>query len=354
MKIIFKNFKVGELKVQVSDMDDLWYLSHVIDSGDLVSSKTMRKVKVGSSENAKVVKKPVFLVLEVERVEFHKFSNSLRVSGIVREGPEDVPKGSHHTFDVNEGSILKIKKNKWLKYQIEKIKEASIQKGVGVLVCVIDRETAGFALLKKYGYDYLGDVEGVVQKKDDPQKVESNFYPLVVKALRKYVDRHSVKGVIMASPSFWKEDFMKVLKKKDSELAPMVTLATCNAVGRQGVDEVLKRDEVKSVLAQDRAAGEMRLIEELLNNISKDGPVVYGFKETKMAVDAGAVKTLLVTDELIMKLRQDGGYDKLDKVMRDVEGMDGKVHIISVDHDGGKKLKGLGGVGALLRYKLSY
>jgi len=354
MKVIHKNFKVGELKLQVSDMDDLWYLSHVIDSGDLVSGKTMRKVKVGSSENAKVVKKPVFLEIEVERVEFHKFSNSLRVSGVVRSGPEDVPRGSHHTLDVNEGTTIKIKKNRWLKFQIDRIEEACVQQGVGVLVCVIDRDTAGFALLKKYGYDYLGDVDGVVQKKDDEKRVESEFYPLVAKSLKDYVDRYSAEKVIVASPSFWKEDFMKVLKKKFPEVASSVVLATCNATGRSGVDEVLKRDEVKTVLAQDRAAKEMRFVEELLAEISKDNLAVYGFKETKAAVDAGAVKTLLVTDELIQDMRQKDKYAKLDEIMKSVEGANGSIHIISVDHDGGKKLKGLGGIGALLRYKLNY
>ena len=40
--------------------------------------------------------------------------------------------------------------------------------------------------------------------------------------------------------------------------------------------------------------------------------------------------------------------------MRTVESMQGKVHIISSEHDGGKKLDGLGGLGALLRYKTNY
>ncbi|MEK6816500.1 MAG: mRNA surveillance protein Pelota, partial [Nanoarchaeota archaeon] len=83
MKVVYKNFKAGDLKVQTQNLDDLWYLSNIVDENDLVSGKTFRKIKIGQEPNVKVVKKPVFLTIQVEKVEFHKYSNSLRVSGKV-------------------------------------------------------------------------------------------------------------------------------------------------------------------------------------------------------------------------------------------------------------------------------
>jgi protein pelota len=38
--------------------------------------------------------------------------------------------------------------------------------------------------------------------------------------------------------------------------------------------------------------------------------------------------------------------------MRTVESNSGKIHIISREHEGGKKLDGIGGIGAILRYKV--
>ena len=38
--------------------------------------------------------------------------------------------------------------------------------------------------------------------------------------------------------------------------------------------------------------------------------------------------------------------------MKDVDRSKGKVHIISTDHEAGKKLQGIGGVGAVLRFQL--
>ena len=47
-------------------------------------------------------------------------------------------------------------------------------------------------------------------------------------------------------------------------------------------------------------------------------------------------------------------FEKIDFLMKKVEEMRGKVYLISSEHEGGKKLDGLGGVAGLLRYKLKY
>jgi len=117
---------------------------------------------------------------------------------------------------------------------------------------------------------------------------------------------------------------------------------------------VLKRDETKEALAQDRISKEMKSVECLLSEISKDAKASYGFKETKASAEAGAVETLLITDKLIMKKRNDDSYAELDYIMRIVDSNKGEVMIVSSEHDGGKKLDGLGGIAAILRYKLSY
>lgn len=355
MKVVYKNFKAGDLKVQTQSLDDLWYLSNIIDESDLVSGKTFRKIRIGQEPNVKVVKKPVFLSISVEKVEFHKYSNSLRVSGKVAEGTEEVPKGSYHTFDVDENTVISIHKEVWYKFHISKVEDAAKEVNLKVLIVVLDREEVTYALLKNYGYEILSEEEGDVRKKEDEGKEkESTFYPDIATRIKEYVGRFEVKSIVIASPAFWKEELQKIVKKKYSELSPMITLATCNNTGNNGVDEVLKRDEVKTVFSNERSVREMKLVESLLEEISKDRNFAYGFGEVKSAADAGAVKELLVADELIRELREKDMYADLDAVMKAVDRANGEVHIISTDHDGGKKLKGLGGIGAILRYKLNY
>jgi protein pelota len=350
MKIL--NFHKSTAKLQVENLDDLWYLSSIIDAGDTVEGKTFRKVKVGGTEeNKDAVKKPVFLSLAVEKVEFHKYSDILRVSGKVLEGKEDIPKGSYHTFNVEPDTVITLVKPEWLKYQRMKLEESAKEKKPETLICVFDREEAIVALMKKYGFDVIAELKGEVEKKADVRQSSKNFYDEIIKNLQEYVKRHGIRHIILASPAFWKEELFKNLK--DQDLKRMIVQATCSSVDRNSINEVLKRPEVQSVLQEERASSEMKLVEELFSGISKDSAVSYGIKDTENAVNSGAVKTLLVTDGMIQKNRQDGSFEKINNIMRLADRSGAQVHIISSDHDGGRRLDGLGGIGALLRYKIN-
>jgi len=354
MKQLASNLKHGEMKLQVENLDDLWYLSNLVEERDLVKGKTTRKIKIGDNKegNVKVVKKTVFIEIKVEKVEFSKTSNILRVSGVTTQGPEDIPKGSHHTINVEEQTILKIKKEKWLTYQIKKLKEACSEKQAKILICVFDREEAYFALVKKYNYDVLSHIEGDVQKKDDDKKPKKSFYQEIINQLIEYKDRHKLDTIVIASPAFWKEDLMKELK--NDELKKIIIQATSSSATKNAIDEVLRRDEVKQALQQDRISKEMKFVEELLNEIKNEDLAVYGIKDCENAANAGAVKVLLVSDSLIQKTREQNKFGRLNSIMKVADDTKAEVIIVSSEHDGGRKLGGLGGIGAILRYKLNY
>ncbi|MBA3064402.1 mRNA surveillance protein pelota [Candidatus Woesearchaeota archaeon] len=353
MKQIHINLKKGEAKLKIENMDDLWCLSHIIEPDDLVRGKTIRKIKIGESDQRKVniVKKTVFIEIRVENTEFHEYSSVLRVSGTITQGPEDIQKGSYHTFNLEPGSIITIIKKQWLSFQVEKIKQASVETKK-ILICILDRDEACFGLLKKQGFSLLSEIKGDVEKKADLKAKTGNFYGEVVNKLYDYVGRYKIESIILASPAFWKEDLMKNIK--NDEIKKKITLATCSCSGKEAINEVLKRPEVKNVLSQQRVAKELEFVESLLEEISKNNLAVYGLKETEKAVNAGAVEKLLVTDRLIQKTRAEKKFEKIDQLMKNTESMKGSVTIIGSDHDGGKKLDGLGGIAAILRYKLNY
>lgn len=346
------NLRQGRAKLKVENADDLWYLTTIVDKGDVVKGKTFRKIQKGSEEKSDSVKQAVFLAVQAEKVEFSRNSGTLRIGGKVIEGPEDIPRGAWHSFSVEPGTVLTVEKGKWLSYQIEKLNEACSSKIPPILICVFDREDAYFALMKKYGYEVLSHIEGKVQKKDVDEKVKGTFYDEIIKNLEEYSKRHNAEKIIVGSPAFWKEELVKEMK--NPELRKKVIFATCSSAGKNAIDEVLKRPETAEALREQRAAKEIAVVEKLLDLISKDGAAAYGMKESKEAAEAGAVEILAVTDTLIQKMRDDGTYAKLDYVMRAVDSAKGKIAVISSEHEGGKKLDGLGGIGCLLRYKMKY
>ncbi len=354
MKLLYSNLKKGEVKVLTQSLDDLWYLSTIIEPKDIVQGKTLRKIKIVSSEekSKEAIKKPIFIKLEVEKVEFSKYTNVLRVSGIIKEASEEIPLGEHHTFNIDDYTTITIVKEQWLKYQLDKLKEACVEKKSSLLICAHDREEAYFALFKKYGYEIITHIHGEVQKKREENIKKENFYLTIINKLKEHVERYKIKQIILASPAFWKEDLMKELK--DNELKQKIILATCSSVTKNGIEEVIKRPEVREALKQERTAKEINKVEELFTEIAKHNLAVYGLKETENAALIGAIKELLITDSFIQKSRSENFYYNVEKIMKIVDKMKGEVEIISSEHEGGKKLDGLGGIAAILRFKLNY
>ncbi len=347
MNISKSNFKTGLVSLRVTDPDDLWYLSHIIEPGDLVKGKTTRKLKIGGSGNAKTVKKTLTLTIEAETVELT--DTSVRVNGKIKEGPEDIPKDSYHAIPIEERSDITIQKPIWLSFQKQRLKEAAQQK-YNYLLLIFDREEAIFALTKKFGYEVLVKIKGDVPKKNKDVTIKKQFHDELTKALEVYNDRHNPEAIIVASPAFYKEDLLK--KIKNQELQSKITLATCSDVSERSLDETLKRPELKQTLKNSRVRQEQILVEELLKEIQKNNLAAYGWKESQQAIQAGAVRSLLVTDEFIKKKREDNSYHELDEQLKQIDALQGDIHILSSDNEPGKKLNGLGGIAAILRYKI--
>ncbi len=348
MKKIFFDSKKGA-RLQVENLDDLWYLSQLVDQGDSLRGKTYRKIKLSSSnEKSKVEKKPITLTICVEKVDLT--DSNLKVNGTVLTPSDDIPKGSYQSITLEINSILTLTKNNWFKFQIERLNEACSQKVKGILIAILDRELAIFALTKNYGYDVLAKLEGDVQKKEDRNVAKSSFYGDVINVIQTYLERYKLDNVIVASPAFWKEELMK---KMDSELKKKVVVATVHSVDESSIKEVLKRDEIQTILKEERITKELIVVDKLLKEISKDGKAVYGIRDVFKASEVGAIETLLITDSKIKEYREKGIYEKVDNILKAVDVLKGNVSIISAKNDAGKKLNGLTGIAAILRYKLN-
>lgn len=355
MKLIFKDLKHGTVKLKTESLDDVWYLSQLIDQGDVIKGKTERKIKVGSSERGgNVIKKTYILSIVVEKIDFHTTSPILRVSGKTNEEHEDIPKGSYHTLDIDDNTLLTLIKEHWHKFQLDKLHEALENTSGNILICALDRDEATFALLKKYGYEILSELTGEVEKKYVAEKTKSNFYKDVVEHLKMYDQRFHLTRIVLATIPFWKEYIAQELDKdsEKSALKNKIIFATCNGTGKSAINEVLKRPEIATALKEDRIIRETNLVEELLLEIKKQHLAAYGIEEVEQAAQTGCVKILLVTDKYIQETREKNIFQRVDRIMKTVDSMNGEVYIISSEHEGGKKLDGLGGIGAVLRYRV--
>lgn len=175
MKIIKKNLKKQELTVKIENFDDLWIISQLISTNDLIKGKTERKIKIGENtdRNPKVVRKQFFLAIKVEKTEL--LEAGLKVLGIIVDSPDEIPRGEHHSFNLELNSIITIVKEQWFKYQLEKITDATKSTPQKILLVIFDREEALFAKLKGKGFELIGKIKGNVQKKEKKTCFEKRF-----------------------------------------------------------------------------------------------------------------------------------------------------------------------------------
>lgn len=125
MKIIEFSPERKIAKLKINNTLDLWHLEKIVERGDLITAKTLRTIFIRrEEEKIKTRKKLVTLTIRVEKIDFSKQKNKLRLKGKIVEAPEDVQRGSYHTIEIGLGDKLKIEKREWEKEHIKRLKKA--------------------------------------------------------------------------------------------------------------------------------------------------------------------------------------------------------------------------------------
>jgi protein pelota len=337
----------GEIALTPETLDDLWHLKYIVEPGDLVFALTKRRVE-GATDKLrpeKIEKKPMRLGVRIESLEFHKFSNRLRLHGMIESGQEV---GAYHTLNIEEGTNMSVIKT-WKNDQLERIKEAeAAAKRPRVVILAIEEGEASIGLVRYYGVEEYSQFKMGSGKGERSSREE--FFNSVISQLSQAAS--GTEAVIVAGPGFTKDDFMKHLETKNPELAARSRTEDTVSIGISGFQEVLRRGAVDRIVEESRISREARLIEELMAMIATNGAGVYGWDEVRRARDMGAVESLLITDELLREGREKG-HD-IDAFLLSIEHTRGKVVVFSTEFEPGHRLHNLGGIAALLRFNLEY
>ena len=338
-----QDFKQGFVSLKVNSLDDLWYLSHIISPNDLVRMKTERKIKIGEGENIKVVRKTIMLTLQVELVTLQ--DGQLRVKGLIREGPEDVPIASYHSFGLSLDDTLSITKKVWPNYIRKKLKDAINNAAESVLFVIFDRENAFFSLLKQSGLEQLSTLSHQGQGKNY-QSQETTVFEELVSSVDRFFNQFKPVGIVLACSSFWKQNIESILPDK---LKSKTIFLETSEIAKSTVHKLLSRPEVHSLLANQRLQNEESFVEEVLTHLDKD-EVAYGIKDVALAAQSGAIKSLGVSEKFLQNSRENNSYDEIDALMKKVDSMQGKIQFLSGSSTS-KRIDGLGGIVGILRWK---
>lgn len=328
-------------KVKSESLDDLWILSEVIQEGDLVFSKTKRKVKIGT-DSTKQVTKLIFVKLLVERAKFE--GEILRISGKIQNETEFTQVGQFHTLNFEVNSVLEFEKKEFPFY-LKKLFDRALDKKRGnFLLILIDKDELIISRFNDFGYSVISRTTGLGSKKRynlDENTIDSKLKLIEPEIKKEY------SQIIIAGPGFEKEKLQKELKGK---FGIKSILFNWFDVSSNSIQKVISKLTKSGVLKENIISNEKILVDELLLNISKNEKFAYGEEEVFEKIDSGQVEKLLISTKFIEDKMEKGEFKELNGKMILVENLNGEVFIINSKNEPGKILDGISGIGVILRY----
>jgi len=328
----------GEIRLFPESVDDLWHLQHLVAPGDLIFATTFRSVDTASDKlrPEKMEKRPVRLGVRIERVEFSQHGVRLRISGVIEHGVEI---GAYHTINVETGFEISVIKQ-WRPHELERI-ERAVKSSVFSLIHILTIEEGEAELfrLRQYGPESVVTFSAGSGKGGESDNRPA-FFEQVLAPLS------AIDGpLIIAGPGFIKDDFIKYAKNKGSLVAEKAISVETRRIGRGAVQDVIGKGALEKLIDDLQLSREVKFMDEVLCRIAQDGAVAYGRQEVQDAIGYGAVEQVLVADTLL----RDPATMAL---IENAEAMRAVVVVLSSSFEPGERLVALGGIAALLRYKM--
>jgi peptide chain release factor subunit 1 len=195
---------------------------------------------------------------------------------------------------------------------------------------VVERDEATIGLLKGSSLIVLEEVEGYVPGKHSKggqsqrrydriiEELVEEFYKRVGEIVNKhfipYLESGKLKGILIGGPGYAKLDFVKGdyidyrLKEKVLD-----TLVDVSSQGEPGLKELVMR--ASELIKGQKYVEVVNALEEFKFHLAKDdGLALYGFNDIVNALNMGAVKSLVVTEDMpelekLMELAKKSGAE---------------------------------------------
>ncbi|CAL4104889.1 unnamed protein product [Meganyctiphanes norvegica] len=345
----------------------MWHTYNLVCEGDRLRAATIRKVQqesaTGSSTSSRV---RTTITIQVEAVDFDTSACVLRVKGRNVAENQYIKMGAYHTVDLEPNRKYTLYKEHWDSVFLDRVETACDPAKHADLAAVVMQEGLAFVCLITSAMTIdRAKIDINIPKKgkaDDTQRKKNiiRFYDTVMASIIRHINFDIVKAVILASPGFVKDQFfdymLKTAVQTDNKLImenKSKFLRVHSSSGfKHSLREVLDDSSVTARLADTKAAGETRALQNFMMMMSNDPDrAYYGIKHVERASEGMAIETLLVSDSLF----RSKNVDERKRYVRLVDGVrdnGGDVKIFSSLHVSGEQLDQMTGVAALLRFPM--
>lgn len=370
MRILKRDTPIGSngfLHLIPDDEEDLFYIYNLLVVGDAIKAKSFRKiVSVSKTGSTTSQKKLINLTLRVVAINYTPGENiELNIKGVNIAENEYIALGQSHTIKLELQNPLVIIKNCWERYHLDLIKECvDVTQSADVAAFVMDEGVAHLCYVKNNMTFIKSKIEKNIPKKKSGSefhdKTLKQFFELCFVALTG-VDFEKIKGFIIASPGYVKDQFFEYIKemcqkeeffKIKANLEKFLLVKSSNGY-KDALNEALADPKVLVTLKDTKAIRELRALEKFYETMKKDSDkIAYGPRHVVEANSHKAIDCLLLSDSLF----RSKDFEKrriYNDLCEKVQEFGGEVMIFSSMHTSGEKLNNLSGIAAILRFPLN-
>eukprot|EP00771_Trimastix_marina_P002363 gnl/Trimastix_PCT/3493.p1 GENE.gnl/Trimastix_PCT/3493~~gnl/Trimastix_PCT/3493.p1 ORF type:complete len:379 (+),score=115.49 gnl/Trimastix_PCT/3493:58-1194(+) len=363
LKRAIESDRSGYIYMLPEEIDDMWHAYNLIQVGDQIQSRTMRRIQKGSiaTESQRI---QLTLRIEVSRIEFDPSGCELRITGQNVLQSEHVKMGQFHTMTLERNRAFSINKPRWDAMHFEHLDLATDPRKSAEVACVLMGEGLAHICLITHALTHVRQrISMPIPRKNARGSTHgqamTRFYDAVICALQQHVDFEVVKCVVVASPAFIKDDFYKYMLGRPGDQCGALhrnrskfVLVHSSSGHMQVLKEVLAAPAVQHLVQDTKAAGEVHALNAFYEMLSQDPDrALYGPRHVAYAHSLGAIQTLLLSDSLFRNadVRQRQHFVRM---VQEVRRGGGSAHVFSQMHVSGEQLAQLTGIACITRYPL--
>lgn len=278
-------------------------------------------------------------------------------------------------------------------FELGPLQDMIVEKEVYGLI-VMDTQEATIGVLKGKSIKVLRHLESIVPGKTAKggqsaarfarvrEGLVNDFYKEIAEQIKAVLPTE-LKGIVMGGPGPSKEDFMRGEYLQTDIKNKILGIQSVSYTDEAGLHELVERS--KEMLAEASITREKALLQRFFTELQKDsGLVTYGINQVLRAMEAGAIDIILLSENLDWTavelqcgcgwsgkryVRNDeaekqscpncgriagviGKADIIDAMTDLAKGYNTTTEVISTDTREGSQLAALGGIAAILRWRL--
>ncbi len=225
-------------------------------------------------------------------------------------------------------------------------------------IIIIDRQEGNIAVLKGTRTEMLAKFESMIPGKfraggQSAQRFErviegmtNDFFKVVAESANKiFHEMPNLKGIIIGGPGPTKQDFLSAGHLLTDLQRKIIGQVDIGYTGESGLEELVGK--AQSLLKESALAKEKQLVTRFLENLGKGtGLAIKEVAQIRNALQNGAADVVLISE----KFKDEAIIDEFAALAGNTGAT---VEFISTETMEGQQLKAIGGIAAILRYKLN-